>query len=381
MPGRPLTIAEVGRLFGLALPEPPGKAKCPFREHRGRKDKTFRVFRSRRTGEPIWKCWSCSDGSDNQEGVGDAIALYARLAGVDRKAAWRRLRDDGFDVPGAQPGLDAGRSGTEERDRQAYASAQREGPHTIPVTGVAPAKIRPIDKARWERWRTFDQGALAKFSKLRGIPEAFLREHGMIELPGGFVGFTYFDPRTGDPCRVKVRGVDKKMYWVEPRPPKRGPDPHDGAAPLGPLYLLNELEASQEKQPLIVTEGEIDALTLRFVGLLNVVSLPDGNESAKTVDLSLVYHRFTPWMLAFDDDTPGEASCRQILTARAYSGTDIFPVKLRRMIRTAEGDDIVGYKDANDALRAGFTRDDFVACLNMGLGRCKFGARPWRLAG
>src|SRR3990167_2889834 len=97
-----LTIHDVGLLFGLNLPAPGlgkrSRAKCPFRKHT-RRDPTFRVFNSRKTGEEIFKCWSCDPGDPN---VGDAVALYAKLAAVDRRTAWRRLLDEGFAVPGAQ---------------------------------------------------------------------------------------------------------------------------------------------------------------------------------------------------------------------------------------------------------------------------------------
>ena len=63
---RKLAVAEVGRLLGLELPGPGGKARCPFRDHR-RKDKTFRVFKSKRTGDELWKCWSC----DSPENIGE----------------------------------------------------------------------------------------------------------------------------------------------------------------------------------------------------------------------------------------------------------------------------------------------------------------------
>jgi DNA primase len=374
--GRPLSIQEVGRLFSLNLPGPRGKAKCPFRQH-ARKDKTFRIFNARATGQELYKCWSC-DPPDN---VGDAIGFYAKMFGCDRKEAWKKLRDEGFDVPGLDKEQQrSGQRGTsrEEQDRLAYEKMAREA-HIIDVKGVRPPKVLPLDLEQWESWRKCNEGALDKFAEQRGLPADFLREHGVVELPGGYVGFTYFDPVTRKPCRVKVRGVNEKKYWVEPRPPKNNPS---GAAALGPLYLATELEREGgQKFPLIITEGEIDALSLVYMGFKNVVSLPDGSESAKTVDLSPVYHRYTPWMLSTDLDKPGELSAQQLLKDRAYSGTDLFRVKWVRMVEAAGTEELVGYKDANDALRNGFTREEFLMCLEMAVGRCRFGKPAWRLAG
>jgi hypothetical protein len=372
--GRPLTIAEVGRLFGLSLPGPRGKARCPFVKHQ-RRDKTFRVFLSRTTSQEIFKCWSC----DAPANVGDAIGFYARMANCERKDAWKRLRDEGFDVPGLDKQSSSssnGQRGTsrEEQDRQAYEKMVREK-HMIDVKGIQPAKALRLDLEQWEHWRKCNDGALEKFAEQRGLPVEFLREHGMVELPGGYVGFTYFDAGRR-PCRVKVRGVYEKKYWVEPRPPKDNPE---GAAALGPLYLANELERPKgNRYPLIITEGEIDALSLVYMGFRNVVSLPDGSESAKTVDLTPVFRRYTPWMLATDLDKPGELSAQQLLKDRADGETDLFRVKWLRMI---EGGELTGYKDANDALRAGFTREEFLLSLEMAVGNCRWGKPAWQLAG
>jgi hypothetical protein len=364
--GRPLTIPEVGRLFGLALPPPKGKAKCPFRKH-VRRDKTFRIYFSRLKGEQIWKCWSC----DEPDNVGDAIALYARLAGVDRKTAFKRLKDDGFDMPGSsQSGQSAAR---DDADREAYKKAQQGSAHGIPTHGVPPPRVLPFNVAQWEKWRAYSAGALAKFAELRGMPEAFLREHGMVEIPGGYVGFTYFDPMTRKPCRVKIRSVERGKWWVEPR------EKDSDASALGPLYLSHTLTKIGGKEPAILVEGEIDALSLLYAGILNVVSLPDGSESSKTADLRPLAGRYSPWLIATDDDVPGEQSFR-VLEARARL-TPAVRVKWRRLVIDGGTEDLQSFKDANDALRGGFRQADFLNCLDVASAGRFSGRLPWRLAG
>ena len=365
---RPLTIPEVGRLFGLALPPVRGKAKCPFRNHK-RRDKTFRVYLSRTTGQALFKCWSC----DEPDNVGDAIALYARLAGVDRKTAFKRLREDGFDMPG---GSNHGPSpDQDDADRRAYDKAQRETVHAIPPEGTLPKRVLPFNVAQWERWKAYSAGALAKFAALRGIPEAFLREHGMVEIPGGYVGFTYFDPMTGKPCRVKCRSIERGKWWVEPRSSEEDPD----ALALGPLYLAHDLRKIGAREPLILVEGEIDALTLLYAGIGNVVSLPDGSESAKTADLRTVIGRYAPWLIATDDDKPGEISYR-VLEARAAPSPTV-RVKWRKLSMDGETEELQAFKDANDALRGGFHRDDFLTCLDVASAGKFAGRLAWRLTG
>jgi hypothetical protein len=351
--GRALTIRAVGQLFGLTLPEPGGKCKCPFRVHRQRKDPTFRVYKARVSGSVLYKCWSC-DPPDN---VGDSVALYARLAGCDRKEAWKRLKNDGYAVPGAREGGSRGGRG-DDRDRSEYAKTAKRAGYGIPPCGSRPKRVLALDVEEWKRWRALDTGALARFAKERQIPVEFLRRYGMIDLPGGeYVGFTYFDPDTRAPCRVKVRGVAEKKFFVLPRPGKS-----DGEAKaLAPLYLAHELKPDTA---VVVVEGEIDALTLRYAGIRNVVSLPDGSSSAKTADLSPLVDRFKARLAATDGDKAGDEAFR-VLQARDY-GQDTVRVRWRKLIETADGDDVVAYKDANDALRDGkFTREDFVTCLRV----------------
>jgi hypothetical protein len=83
-------------------------------------------------------------------------------------------------------------------------------------------------------------------------------------------------------------------------------------------------------------------------------------------------------MLATDLDKPGELSSQQLLKDRADGETDLFRVRWLRMI---DGGELTGYKDANDALRAGFTREEFLTSLQMAVGNCRWGKPEWRLAG
>jgi hypothetical protein len=354
-----LTIAAVGRLFGKDLPlSPPGKCKCPFRQHH-RQDKTFRLFAGS-TGDVLWRCWSC-DEPDNK---GDAIKLYQILSGCDRKEAWKRLREDGFAVPGLNE--------DGKRARPSYDRTQRK-PAGPGIVAVARGPVLPLDQAELERWRSADTGAIAAFAKKRGIGEDVLRDHGIVEVQPGHVGFVYVDPATNVPCRVKVRGVVEKRFWIEPRPDPSKP----GARALAPLYLAHRLRPTDAQvKTAVITEGEADALALISAGIPNVVSLPDGSDSAKTVDLRPLWRRFTLWLVATDGDAPGNAAA-QVLRERAMVTrcTDVVRVQWKRVVEDEGGGGVVEYKDANDALRDGFTREDFVQCFRVAT-RDRFGYVP-----
>jgi twinkle protein len=94
---------------------------------------------------------------------------------------------------------------------------------------------------------------------------------------------------------------------------------------------------------LVITEGEIDALSVSQLqgNKWPVVSVPHGAQGAKkSIAKSIEWvEKFDKVVLMFDDDAPGHAAaaeCAELLTpGKAFIGR------------------IAGYKDANDALKAG----------------------------
>lgn len=365
---RPLTINEVGRLFGFDLPGPGrGKAsrsRCPMRPDHKRKDPTFIVYLFP-DGREGFKCFAC----DSPGNVGDAIALCSALSGLDRKSAWTKLKNEGYAVPGLRDddrfgGRGAG--GAQDAERRAYENAQKKSAHAIPVAGRQPPAVLALDQAKLAAWLRLDAGVLGRYGRDRGIDAQVLRSYGMLEVGGPYVGFVYIDPETGTPCRVKIRSVEEKKFWIEPRPPEGD---RTGARAAGPLYLAHLLWTAEPDEPVIITEGEIDALSLMSIGLRNVVSLPDGAESAKTADLRpLLTARLSPWAVATDDDKAGDDAAN-VLRARAQGHT-VLRVRWAR----PGGDDLERFKDANDAVR-GYRADgvptrpmdraELVRCLDV----------------
>lgn len=347
-----ITVRDVGRMFGLQLPAAPGKASCPLRKHH-RKDKTFRVFRSKSGTDDVWKCWSC-DPPDN---VGDAVGLFALLAGVPRRDAWMRLRDMGYDV-----GQD--RTREDRGPRPAWsgpAPARAPEKPKIGVRGTVPASVLPLDPALLDSWRAIDDAPVGRFLASRGFDPGFdFRAYGVIAMPRNCVGFTYVDPLSSLACRVKVRGLRDKVFWNEPRPDASRP----GAKALAPLYLADRLEITGDVlEPVIITEGELDALSLVSLGLPNVVSLPDGAESAGTVSVEPLTGIFRTWLVAVDDDDAGTKAWRTMRDRARAAGAEAVRIVWSR----PEGDEIQRYKDANDALKAGWSRDDFLRAMQMAM--------------
>lgn len=345
---RELSIRNVGKLLGLDLPVPGKKCRCPFRKHK-RKDKTFRVYLSRKTGDELWKCWSC----DKPDNVGDAIGFYARWTELDRAGAYRDLRAKGFDVPGAEPGT--GQQGQPFRRRPS------RKPAPIPVEGVIRGPFLPLNMSKWRSWKKHHNGVLSRFAEERRLVERVLLDHDVVEVDRRCIGFGYRNPETGLPCRVKVRPLDRKMFWIEPRSP-------DGEAKaLGPLYLAHDLEAALgNPEAVIITEGEPDALSLRQLGFRNVVSLPDGAKSAETVSVEPIANGFQAWLVSTDRDEEGNRAWHVLRTRARRLGIDAVRLTWASLVDDPEiGEELVRFKDANDALQADCDRADFERCIRI----------------
>lgn len=331
---RELTIQEVAKLFGKSVAPLGNRSLCPIRKHK-RHDKSFVVFKST-DGKPLWKCHSCDPPSD----AGDAIKLYAVMAGVDNRTAWKELREQGYAVPGAS---DDGVVRNKPMLRRAIPTIEGRQP--------PPKKILAFPEARWlelERQRT---GAVEEFSSKRGLDSARIRALDVVDVGPDAVGFGYRDPATCKPCRVKARNIERKAFWIEPRAPKG----EDGVA-QSPLYMAHLLENPRGLLSVVtIVEGEVDALTLLSLGIRNVVSLPDGSSSAGAVDLKPLLGKASMLLNAVDSDERGDIASREL-----YFRSTALALQVARVRWVKDG---ILHKDANDALLAGWKREDFMACL------------------
>lgn len=333
MSGRELTLWSVAAMCGKRLPELGRRGYCVLRKHK-RKDKSLTVFRSE-TGDLLYKCFSC-DPPDN---VGDALALYAVLEGLSRRDAWHLLRERGYAVPGdeQQPG---------RRARRPLPPKHKP----VPVSGRSGAEpVLGLELRRWEAWRAQRLGAVEQLGKARGLDPELLRNCDVVDVERQLVGFGYRDPYSARPCRVKMRPLHRKAFWIEPRP---GKDERGKA--LGPLYLADRLVRRPGRPAAaVITEGELDALSLCQALIPNVVSLPDGAESAGRVDLGPLSSGFLLWLVSTDRDGDGQRAFACLRDRARALGVVA--------VRLLFGD---GFKDANEALQAGFGPAEFAFAVN-----------------
>jgi len=140
----------------------------------------------------------------------------------------------------------------------------------------------------------------------RKIPCEVAAENGVISR-GSNIGFQYV--KNGELSFLKIRTPDKS-FWIEPK----------GAE----LFFWNEDSLSEPSNaPLIITEGEFDALSFLASGATHVVSVPNGGvnkpgqgEIKPNEDKQFAYlwqdgklkssiARFSKIILATDDDETG----------------------------------------------------------------------------
>jgi archaellum biogenesis ATPase FlaH len=182
-----------------------------------------------------------------------------------------------------------------------------------------------------------------KYLGFRKISSKTLDYAGIAQDEKGNCVFHYWD--TNDvltavkyrPSHKFVKGNDKSKYW--------GQENADNSA--GTLYLINMADPSK---PLVITEGEIDCLTVIESGWTNCVSIPSGAGQSKDNWIEQNYElleTFDNIIIWFDNDTPGIIS-RKDACARLGTWKTRFvnlPVKMKK----EDGAD-VGVKDANEVL-------------------------------
>lgn len=142
---------------------------------------------------------------------------------------------------------------------------------------------------------------------------------------GRALAFPYL--KDGEAYAAKFRTVDKQ--WRSSKGKTRG------------LYNADGLSTDTD-QPVVITEGEIDALTVMQAGFIRAVSLPDGwteqgNKTEALVEVADALRNSPYVIVAGDCDKAGESLPRAV--ANILRGHDV------RSVEWPEG-----CKDANDLL-------------------------------
>jgi len=218
--------------------------------------------------------------------------------------------------------------------------AEPVAPSTLAAAGsVVPAAQLPA-VATWLR-------------EARALPDAEVtRLFADSTRTGVAVVFRYTDT-AGGLLYDKFRPLgDRKVFWRTPR----------GRPSV--LYGLADLP-KDEVGRVIVVEGELDLHALRAIGINAVVSVPDGAGSRLTPELLEPLSGYKRILIATDADDPGEELAQRL---RKELGA-----KRCRRVVFRDGDAL--FKDANDALKAGWTRARFDAVLGAP-GQSAPAARP-----
>jgi twinkle protein len=178
-----------------------------------------------------------------------------------------------------------------------------------------------------------DLEVMGRFVRERGISPSVQACGGVFGFQRNgmaWVGFPYRD-LDGRVTGLKYRGLDEKKFWQE-------------AGGLQTFYLLSRVDPSHA---LVITEGEIDALSMLEAGVQNAVSVPGGAPSAEVSDSSskfdflhhskLMIDKVPKVILAVDNDAPGKILEAEL--ARRIGRSKCWTVEYPE-----------GCKDANDVL-------------------------------
>jgi twinkle protein len=137
---------------------------------------------------------------------------------------------------------------------------------------------------------------LEKYFLKRKISKETLDKWRVGSDDKGNIIFPYYEH--GELVFVKFRTLNKKM-WRE-----------DGCKPV--LWGMDECTP---ELPLVIVEGEIDALSCTEAGIENIVSVPSGAEDFTFIEICWRWlERFDNVILWPDSDVPGENMKRKLIT-------------------------------------------------------------------
>ena len=172
-----------------------------------------------------------------------------------------------------------------------------------------------------------------EYMKSRGISEAVTRKYhvtAQAKRPN-ILAFPFYD-ETGKLVCVKYRktdfkkGVDKSKEWFE----------------SDTMPILFGMDQCLGFDRLVITEGQIDSLSVAEAGIKNAVSVPNGASGFTWLTYCADWMSRWKEIVVFGDCEHGHITLLDTLTARL---PNTITVKAVRMV------DYLGEKDANDILR------------------------------
>lgn len=150
-----------------------------------------------------------------------------------------------------------------------------------------------------------DKEIIAKYFESRGISRETL-DYADVQQCGGLIYWNFYD-QNDVLMTVKCRHPKK----VDKHSQKEWYLPEFDNSPI--LYNMNRVDPTK---PLVITEGQVDCLSVIEAGYKNCVSIPGGTENMKWLETCFDWlEQFEKIILWFDSDEPGinarkEASAR-----------------------------------------------------------------------
>jgi twinkle protein len=294
------------------------KGLCPFHSE---KTASFSVNVEKR----IWHCFGCSQ-------TGDVFDFEMKRKGLDFMSALKLVANVvGVSVP----------------EKRMYQPPEVRAA-AAPQRGVFdPDKFRALEPGG-KVW-----SYLTEKRKLQ--PETMERYSVGQTVDGQAYSFAYkwwlpgYKYQEGDRPRfefAKVVKVDrkdgKKEEWREPKGGKN--------------ILFGMVAVPKHATELVIAEGEIDAITWAQYGYA-AVSVPGGAGYLGWLEICWDWlERFKKIHISFDEDAAGRKKLVELVQRLGMARTDIV-----HLPEKAPG---IRYKDANECLQGGVTRETMVACVN-----------------
>lgn len=178
----------------------------------------------------------------------------------------------------------------------------------------------------------------------RGISKETAKKYHITTMRGrdNILVFPFFD-ENGVMVAVKYRKTDfdkerdKNKEWFE-----------KDTKPI----LFGMLQCADKTKPLIITEGQLDSMSVSECGIENAVSVPNGCTAKTWIPLCHDWVKQFPEIIVFgDSDAAGQTMVDNIIQS--------FPDMKIRNVRKI---DYLGEKDANDILRT-FGKDAVIKCI------------------
>ena len=183
-----------------------------------------------------------------------------------------------------------------------------------------------------------------KYLNSRGISEEVAKRYEITTKAenDNILVFPFYDEK-GDMCFIKYRktdfqkGKDKNKEWCE--------------AGMKPI-LFGIKQCNLENKTLIITEGQMDSLSVIEAGFDNAVSVPTGAKGFTWVPYCWDFVNKFDTLIVFGDYEKGKMSLLEELRMR-----------FRMKILKVRFEDYKDCKDANDILRK-YGKEQVQACIN-----------------